>query len=149
MKRATYMGTHNSTMTYGHVRIPSKISNQIRLREGTIPDFFYGLPRKSRAFPYIHIVHPEDLQENQIKTINGEDISNIIHRIEVRGYKRLVIPIELREFAELYKGVHFIGNFDHFEIWNKRNATKQEKASNIYLAQHPKEVENLHNILGL
>lgn len=151
MKRATYMGTYNSTMVGGNVPIPNRILNQIRLREGTIPNFFYGFHLKEGAFPYIYLLHPEDLQEqeDQIAAISSEDISDTIHRIEVREYERLVIPIELREFAELYKRVNFIGYLDHFEIWDRKNAVKQERASDIFMKKHPRAVERLYDIAGL
>ncbi|TKJ17627.1 hypothetical protein CEE44_03795 [Candidatus Woesearchaeota archaeon B3_Woes] len=146
MKRATYSGTHNSTMVYGHVHIPSKTLNQILSREGTIPDHFLGFPIKEGAFPYIYLLHPDDLKEKngEIVTLRGKDISDTIYRIEVRGYKRLVIPKELRKFAELYKGVYFIGNLDHFEIWNRKNAVKEGRASDIFIENHPRDVERLH-----
>ena len=145
------MGTHDSTMNYGNAPIPSTILKQIRLREVTIPNFFYGFSLKEGAFPYVYILHPEDLQEQESKIaeIRGTDISDTIHRIEVIGSNRLNIPRELREFAELYKGVHFIGYLNHFEIWNRKNAVNKGRASDIFMENHPRTTERLNTFVGI
>ncbi len=42
--------------------------------------------------------------------------------IDVQG--RIILPIELREYAELEKEVLFVGMFDTVEMWNEENAAK-------------------------
>ncbi len=41
---------------------------------------------------------------------------------DVQG--RIIIPAELREYAQLEKEVMFVGMYDTVEIWNEKNAEK-------------------------
>ena len=153
MTRASYLGTHKSQIYYGQVGIPPKTLNQIRLRERTFPTFFYAFALKEGALPYIYLLHPDDLEEKrtEIEDLSrSKDISDIIQQIEVRDNRRLVIPKELREFAQFYNNtiIYFVGNIDHIELWNERIIKAQEKRGEALVARHPQKVEELDGLIG-
>ncbi len=66
--------------------------------------------------------------------------------IEVDGNGRVLLPVELREYAGLDKGLMLVGQGDSFQIWDETRWKEQEAADMAALADEDFNIDDLPDL---
>ena len=135
MGNFNFIGQYDYVMDDKHrLNIPSKFRKQLEADSDDKLILSYGIDKCIHVFPY-------PLWEREVEMMNNLDQNKIDNRRYIRVMTssaaeaqldkqgRIIVPLHLREYADLSKDVKIVGYLDKIELWNPEDFNNQATVS--------------------